>query len=252
MLIHVDYKLNIPFSKNIIIIRLNYFFIFFIYMSDLSLQEKVQSIVADVIKQKVKFEYVKEIYDNKNFYLILINILFNAINIFLSSLSNYYIFIDNKNIIENIQYSISFICTLFSILIKVFDYGTQIGKYKIYIDDCNNIICDYINYNTILKSKDEKDAVIYRMLSGYEKIIKQSSEINNVNISNIDRLSLDEMINEFNDVLKINYKNIRNYKKTSFGIKNNRGEIILSIQDKNINNIINIDDNEQNKNNIKI
>ena len=205
---------------------------------------KFKSIVVYTLKNKIIFEYIKDHYESRNFKISVINMFFNSINSFLFSISAYYV--EYETIIRNICMVITFICTIFSFLIKMLDYGKYIGIYKTYIDACNELICQYINYTTAFKNDDEKVDIKNQILSSYSNIIKLNSNINHIKID-LDEHVINELMHDFDDLLQISYhsvkKNIKEYKRRSvmnknvFHIKQIESQIIKKQSD----NILQID-----------
>ena len=58
-----------------------------------------------------------------------------------------------------------------------------------------------------------KKRIIKNILNGYEKILKFNSEVDTIRLNNIDELTYNDMTTEFNDLLKINYKNVDKFIK---------------------------------------
>jgi len=64
--------------------------------------------------------------------------------------------------------------------------------------------------------------MIKNILDGYEKILKFNSELDTIRLNNIDELTYKDMISEFNDLLKINYKCVNKFiKKKNITIQSN-------------------------------
>ena len=174
--------------------------------------EKLQIIIAYVIKYKLKLEYKKDEYQIKNFWLLLSNMIINTANTLLISFTNY----DNTNnmiFIKYITFIFAFICAIFSYLMKILNYEKFINTYKQYLNDCNEIIYEYTNLITIKRNEEEKNIIIKNILNGYEKILKFNSEVDTIRLNNIDELTYNDMTTEFNDLLKINYKNVDKFIK---------------------------------------
>ncbi len=174
--------------------------------------EKLQIIIAYVIKYKLKLEYKKDEYQIKNFWLLLSNMIINTANTLLISFTNY----DNTNnmiFIKYITFIFAFICAIFSYLMKILNYEKFINTYKQYLNDCNEIIYEYTNLITIKRNDEEKNIIIKNILNGYEKILKFNSEVDTIRLNNIDELTYNDMTTEFNDLLKINYKNVDKFIK---------------------------------------
>ena len=176
----------------------------------ISINDKLHSIITYTIKQKVKLEYIKDKYEFKNFIVVIFNMIFSSINSLLFSLSASKSYEDSKEDLDKICFYITFICTTFSFLIKILDYSTIVGKYKNYIDECNNIICCYINYNMISTEAEKKENILNKILAGYENIIKYSSELSHKYDAETDA-NIDEMICDFDDILNINSKTVKKY-----------------------------------------
>ena len=185
--------------------------------------DKLQIIISYIIKQKLKLEYKKDEYQHKNFWLLLSNMVFNTANTLLISFTNY----DNTNVnniivIKYITFIFAFICAIFSYLMKILNYEKYINTYKQYLNDCNGVIYEYTNLITINKNNDEKILIIKNILDGYEKILKFNSELDTIRLNNIDELTYNDMISEFNDLLKINYKSVNRFiKKKNITIQSN-------------------------------
>ena len=174
--------------------------------------DKLQIIISYVIKYKLKLEYKKDEYQIKNFWLLLSNMIFNTANTLLISFTNY----DNVNnmmFIKYITFIFAFICAIFSYLMKILNYEKYINTYKQYLNDCNEIIYEYTNLITIKRTDEEKTIIIKNILNGYEKILKFNSEVDTIRLNNIDELTYNDMTTEFNDLLKINYKNVDKFIK---------------------------------------
>lgn len=227
--------------------------------------DKLQIIIAYIIKQKLKLEYKKDEYQRKNFWLLLSNMIFNTANTLLISFTNYDNNTNNILAIQYITFIFAFICAIFSYLMKILNYEKFINTYKQYLNECNEVIYEYTNLITIKKKNEEKNIMIKNILNGYEKILKFNSEVDTIRLSDIDELTYNDMTSDFNDLLKINYKNVNKFiKKRKITIhsntpsnnsddNNNNNKVIIDILStltKN-NTLINIPNNTHETINIK-
>jgi hypothetical protein len=115
----------------------------------------------------------------------------------------------------------TFICTILSFIIRISDFSSKIAIYKSYIDECNNVLCNYVNLK-LLFDDDKKFKAYNQLLDDYKNIIKLSGDINNFKIHNDNNINeifndidinIDDLNVLFGDILNINYFKIKNINK---------------------------------------